>query len=428
LSSVEVSYSSICQNNQGCKEDIFFKSSFVIIHFTYQYVMNLLFLTEIAPFPPNGGEKLRSYGLLKLMSGLNLTVHAITGNKPCSESESRLLPGIQFYPFEFQKNRPNRKIIRYYRLFSRNKELISLINKILQNNAIDVAYIDYHLYGQYINFFRRREIPVIYGTHNAQAVLINQRPAVSFKNRITKFIEFSVNRFHERIYFSKADACIVVSENDKKYHQAFIKADKIFVIPNFLLESEYPPSSGAKENYVLMTANFLAFQNALGLEWFLKEVWDADLWEKTRLVLLGVGSKEVFGTLEGKYDGKHVEALGEVSDLKPYISRAMVSIVPLLHGSGSRLKCLESMALKTQLVSTSKGAEGIDHHNSIVIADSPNDFKQALLAIMENKTDFTEKAYHAFMARYSLKPNMMIFTSILDSIAHDRSKAFDHAG
>jgi hypothetical protein len=282
------------------------------------------------------------------------------------------------------------------------------------------VYIDYLYYGQYIDFFRKKGIPVIYGTHNAQAVLINQRPAVSFRNRITKYVDYSVNRFHESHYFRKADALIVVSDHDKEYHADFVNRKKIYVIPNFLVEKEYLSLSAKKENYVLMTANFYAFQNTIGLEWFIKEVWDAELWNKTRLLLLGRGSQETLSKMKEKYDAPNVTAIGEVADLKPYISKALVSIVPLLHGSGSRLKCLESMALKTQLLSTTKGAEGIDHDNSIILADTSGDFKKELLKLIETKTDQTDKAYQAFMHQYSLEPNKVIFAQIVGHVVKTR--------
>jgi glycosyltransferase involved in cell wall biosynthesis len=378
--------------------------------------MNLLFLTEIAPFPPNGGEKIRSYGLLKLMSELNITVHAIIGNAPTDKIEDKNIMGISFYTFNFKRIYSRRRLTNYYRLFSRNKELVVLINNILQNNQIDIVYIDYLFYGQYIGFFRRKNIPVIYGTHNAQARLYYQWPAVSFKNRISQFTDFLLNRFHELYFFRKANAIIVVSENDKNYHQPFIKKDKIFLIPNFLIESEYNCFPHAKQNYILMTANFLAFQNFIGLEWFIREVWDDELWNKTQLYLVGIGSIEICDKLKEKYTLTNVKVFGKVDDLKPIIAAAMISIVPLLHGSGSRLKCLESMALKTQLVSTSKGAEGIDHHNSIIIADKPMDFKKKLLKILDNKTDHTDKAYKAYMEKYSLTSNKTIFANILRNI------------
>lgn len=378
--------------------------------------MKILFITEIAPFPINGGEKLRSYGLMKLMSSLNFNVHAIIGKSSINNSPGMDIDGIKYYPFDFYKNRSFRKLKSYHRLMSCNPELISLINSILQHDKMDVAFIDYSFYGQYIAYFQHKGIPVIYGTHNAQAALVKQRPVISFRSNISKFTDYLLSKLHETYYFRKADALVVVSENDKRYHGSFVKKDKLFIIPNFLVESEYNSLYREKENYVLMTANFKAFQNAYGLEWFIREVWDNDLWNKTRLLLVGLGSIEIYNILKEKYNLTNVSAVGEVDDLKPYISKARISIVPLLHGSGSRLKCLESMALKTQLISTTKGAEGIDHKNSIVLADTPAEFKHALLKFIDLKTDFTEKAYEAFIEKYSLNSNRIIFARIINAV------------
>ena len=209
----------------------------------------------------------------------------------------------------------------------------------------------------------------------------------------------------------------MVSEEDKKYHQSFIGKDKIFIIPNFLVESEYTTGNAEKENYVLMTGNFRAFQNAYGLEWFIREVWDKEICSATRLVLAGLHSDKLHALLKEKYDMTNIEAVGEADDLKPYIARAKASIVPLLHGSGSRLKCIESMALKTQVISTSRGAEGIIHDQSIVIADTPVDFKNKLLSVLAGKINLTEVAYNAYLKRYALKPNKIIFEAIIKKIS-----------
>ena len=74
------------------------------------------------------------------------------------------------------------------------------------------------------------------------------------------------------------------------------------------------------------------------------------------------------------------------------------------------------MALKTQLISTSKGAEGIEHNDSIIIADSPDEFKAALLKTLNREVDLTEKAYQAFMEKYSMTPNKAIFAEIIRKI------------
>lgn len=349
------------------------------------------------------------------MLELNYEVHAIIGNTDVTNIPAGFNK-IKFYPFDFSYTKCYKRLEIYRNLIFVNKDLAGLISKIMDNNTIDAAFIDYYFFGQYISLFSKRNIPVIYGTHNAQAVLIKQQPAVSFKNSLAKIADYIVNRFHECWFFRKANALIVVSGDDKKYHAGFIKKTKIFVIPNFLIQSDYKPVDGDKENYVLMTANFKAFQNIFGIEWFIREVWDQELAQKTRLVLVGLGSKEVFEKIRGKQETPGITALGEVDDLKPYIIRAKVSIVPLLHGSGSRLKCLESMALKTQLISTSKGAEGIEHDHSVLLADTPADFKQAILKVINNQIDHTEKAYQCFVNKYSVEPNKKIFASIIGTI------------
>jgi hypothetical protein len=377
--------------------------------------MNVLFVSEIAPFPPNGGEKLRSYGLLKLLSGLDLNVTAISGNAP-PDNQLAEFPNITFVPFAFEPLNLARKMQGYHWLLCRNKNLLARLNEVLEDRHIDLVFIDYFFYGQYIQYFKDRGIPVIFGTHNAQARLIFHRPVKSFRNQLGKLADFVVCRLHEWLFLRHADALIAVSDHDKKYHAGFVNPSRIHVIPNFLADSDYTVRNGPRDQYILMTANFNAYQNAVGFEWFAREVWNKDLQNAAELLIVGMGSDKVYNQLKDSCDLTRIRALGEVSDLKTYISKARVAIVPLLHGSGTRLKCLESMALKTQLVSTSKGAEGIEHQGGIVIADEAADFRRALLNILNGTTDTTEIAYRAFMAKYSLRPNQLILGKLLQKI------------
>src|SRR5207245_121068 len=55
-----------------------------------------------------------------------------------------------------------------------------------------------------------------------------------------------------------------------------------------------------------------------------------------------------------------VELSGYVEDIRPLVARSAVAIVPLRVGGGTRLKILEAMALGTPVISTSKGAQGLD--------------------------------------------------------------------
>ena len=64
----------------------------------------------------------------------------------------------------------------------------------------------------------------------------------------------------------------------------------------------------------------------------------------------------------------------------------MIMIVPLLSGSGLRVKIIEGMACGKTIISTSLGAEGIEYTNgkNILIADTPKDFIEQLKFIFSN--------------------------------------------
>ena len=81
-----------------------------------------------------------------------------------------------------------------------------------------------------------------------------------------------------------------------------------------------------------------------------------------------------------------IQVTGTVDDVRPYLWQSAVSIVPLRVGGGTRLKNYESMAAGIPVVSTTIGAEGLDvlDGENIALADSPQDFAERCLALLED--------------------------------------------
>lgn len=75
---------------------------------------------------------------------------------------------------------------------------------------------------------------------------------------------------------------------------------------------------------------------------------------------------------------------GYLDDIRPVVAESAVAVVPLRLGGGTRLKIIEAMALGTPVVSTSKGAEGLDvtHGDNILIADDAQQFASRVLDII----------------------------------------------
>jgi len=80
---------------------------------------------------------------------------------------------------------------------------------------------------------------------------------------------------------------------------------------------------------------------------------------------------------------------GFVENALTSLAQAQVAIVPLLAGSGTRVKILEAWAAGTAVVSTTLGAEGLECRDGehLILANGPEDFAQAVSSLLESPAD-----------------------------------------
>jgi len=81
-----------------------------------------------------------------------------------------------------------------------------------------------------------------------------------------------------------------------------------------------------------------------------------------------------------------IEVTGGVPDVRPYIERAAVFIVPMRIGGGTRLKIFEAMAMERPVVSTTIGAEGLPVRPGVdvIIADEPQAFADGIADLLDS--------------------------------------------
>ncbi len=360
--------------------------------------MDILFITELAPFPPDRGERIRSYNLINSILEFADRLHLLSGSAPPGSDRYRKVTHHEFPEF-YSKNRWMNLLL----LFFRRRRFVKTLEALADSVHPDLVFLDYNFFGNYIRIFKKRGIRVLYGTHNVQSRLNYQKPAYNLRDLIHKKIRFVMERVHERIYFRDADVLIAVSEEDLVLYRNRLKHPNPYLIPNYIDEKEYTEELAAvKKDQVIMTGNFFAFQNHSGLRWFLEEVWDEELAGLANFIIAGHWSKEFVDQIKlGNACVENVRALGTVSNLKGYIAESRAAIIPLMHGSGTRLKCIEAMALKTNIVSTSLGVEGIRHDGAILTADNAADFKNKLISVLNDEVHNEEKAYQIFLDNYS---------------------------
>jgi glycosyltransferase involved in cell wall biosynthesis len=123
-----------------------------------------------------------------------------------------------------------------------------------------------------------------------------------------------------------------------------------------------------------------------------------------------------------------VEVVGTVPDVRPYLARAAVVVVPLLVGGGTRIKIFEAMAMGKAVVSTTIGAEGlpVTSGNHLLLADSPSDFAQAVIQLLNDgnrRVRLGETASRLVNTHYSTEIVAGQFEQICQQAVHDAGAA-----
>ena len=157
---------------------------------------------------------------------------------------------------------------------------------------------------------------------------------------------------------------------------------------------------------LIYLGNFSWLPNLNGVLWFLKEVWPKIIKKFPKIQFFIVG-KNPPDELK-KYSSKNIIITGYVDDIKPWVNKAEVFIVPLFSGGGIRIKILEALAMGKAIVSTSIGSEGIEVENGkhVIIADDKDSFAQGIEKLFRHKetqTSLSKNSLELMREKYSLK-------------------------
>jgi len=128
--------------------------------------------------------------------------------------------------------------------------------------------------------------------------------------------------------------------------------------------------------------------NEDGIRWFATNVFGRIQARIPGARLLVVGRSPSPGVRALAAANPAIEITGTVADVRPYLERAAICVVPLRVGGGTRLKIYEAMAMGVPVVSTAIGAEGLPlHHDEhLLIADTADEQVSAICALLTDRT------------------------------------------
>lgn len=400
--------------------------------------MNILFITNLLPYPMDNGGKIKTYNTLKILSKDNEI------DLMCFYEDDKELIGKDYLynlcnhiecikkPITTSKNLNYMINLAIKNLFSKmplvvykymDKEFKNILEKNTSSKNYDLIYIDHLQLGGYLDILDTTGKVLILDEHNAESTIILRKSKQS-KNILKKvYLNYEykkLKRFEKQI-INTVDKVIVLSEEDKSTLKDISEeCDKKFTKIPIPIEIDYIKENGICNNNhnILFLGTLSWFPNAQGIDWFIKKVVPLLDKEDFNYTLYIVGKDPSDELKSISKLRKNIIVTGYVEDVNKYIKKCDFMIVPLFIGSGMRVKILESMGKNIPVISTTIGCEGIEVNDdeSILIADNEIEFIEAIKKIKNQQVykNLRDNAKLVFEDKYSVKALEKLYCQLVE--------------
>jgi glycosyltransferase involved in cell wall biosynthesis len=216
--------------------------------------------------------------------------------------------------------------------------------------------------------------------------------------------EYGKFRAQEIDICRRKDAILTTSFRDAKVLQSDVPDVPMYVVPNGVDTTYFSLREEPREPQSLVfTGSMNYVPNADGAEYFLDEIFPLIQRTVPGVKVYFVGNAPPEHLRERASES--VIVTGFVEDVRPYVERASIYVVPLRMGGGTRLKVLEALSMQRPIVTTSIGCEGIDVKNedTVLIADEPRAFAEAVIQLLQDapmRRKLVDHGFELVRARY----------------------------
>ena len=359
--------------------------------------MKILFLSRWFPYPSDNGSKIRIYHLIKALSKAHsVDLVSFCGDALTPEQEKKMLSlcytvdTVIYQPFNPTRlkgiigffSRQPRFLIDTY-----NQKMASIIDrkaKTADYDAIIVSEIDMTPYVCGVNgpakIFEEMEISkALDSLHTGHYRWNNWRNSLTWW-KLASYLNSLALTF---------DGFTTASQKELQHVEKIPALQgKVRIIPNgmeILAQIDRPGISPKRGT--LIYAGSLTYQaNFDAVDYFLHEIFPL-IQQKYPGVKFYITGKLDEVDLTRLPRSEDVIFTGYLPDVARAITESWVSVIPLRIGGGTRLKILESLGLGTPVVSTSKGAEGLDLEPGcdILIGDDAQAFADQVVKVLEDE-------------------------------------------
>ncbi|GAB6072772.1 glycosyltransferase family 4 protein [Venenivibrio stagnispumantis] len=348
----------------------------------------ILFLTSRLPYPPIGGDRLKNYWLLKILSK-HFKVHLVS----IAEED---IPK-QFYNWADE-------IGITYKIFRKQKRdfYFNAFKGLFNNLPLQVNYYYFKDVQEYIDSVYK-EYDLLFATlvRTSAYVINKEKPKIldmadSIGLNYAKSKEKTKSIFwkliygieskrlinYEKLCIEKFDKTLFFNQEEEKY---FNNPMKTIWIPHGVNENllKYNKTDETWKNSIVFFGKMNYQPNIDATLWFIENVLPK-INKNLQFVVVGAYPPESLKKLESKY--KNLKILGYVDDPYVILKSSLCIVAPMQTGGGIQNKVLESMALGTINIVSSLAAKpiGAKHGEHFFVCDKPDEIVKLINYIYQN--------------------------------------------
>ncbi|MCR4847866.1 MAG: glycosyltransferase family 4 protein [Bacteroidales bacterium] len=361
--------------------------------------MKILLLCNKSPYPTFEGGPMAMNSIITglLEAGHQVKILAVNSKKynvtmDDIPEDYRKKTGIELIdvdlrvkPVQALKNLFSTKSYHVERFIS--KDFTNRLVEVLKEDIYDVVQLETLFMAPYVDTIRKyTKALIVLRAHNVEHLIWE---------RIAKGTRFFLKRMYinhlaktlknyELNAINQVDGIAAITRKDAAFFRKYCATPTID-IPYGVYPEEFHPNYEVQEQpqfYHIGSMNWMP--NEEGIRWFVDDCLDSVVAKVPDFVFHLAGRNMPEWLKEMK--NPHVDVIGEVPDAKEFVANHDVAIVPLLSGSGIRIKIIESMALGKTVITTQVGAEGILYEEdvNIIIAENKAKMAEAIRRINEN--------------------------------------------
>lgn len=264
-----------------------------------------------------------------------------------------------------------------------SKDFEQKLTQLLKQEQFDVVQLETLYLAPYIPVIKKYSKAIVsMRGHNVEHEIwerISSHTDFFIKKWYLKHLTEKLKKFEVQ-QLNHYDVLLAITQRDLDIYQGLGYKNKTLVTPIGIDSRCY---ATAYESYnKKLSISFIGsldwMPNLEGLQWFLEHVWEQVLERFPDFELHIAGRNTPERMLQMNLKNVHIH--GEVPDALEFINQHSLMVVPLLSGSGMRVKILEGMALGKVVLTTSMGLEGIGatDKKEVLIANQPEDFIKAI--------------------------------------------------